>query len=386
MKKEVAYFIAVSKNQVFAAANVAIGINKHIQKKNYDIVIYYSDITEENLAALERIPFVKAVKFELEENFIRFMMDELPDECRFRSRERLMCFAHYEAFLLLDKYENVVWLDSDVLVQEDISLLCEYGPIAFSKDFSFLVSDQFTVIPDGVYDYNRSAIQIGLVVFSDRLPYETLYSWCYEKSRFYAKYARNPEQAVMNLMLQEFGIKPKILPLECHCDYRDDKAYLTKIVHFGGEQKVWNNENIVNAYPEWYRNHLKWIAYGGGTSNDYKLDLFLPSPRIGYDYSMFFPFECVPKDSKIIIYGWGKAGREYIRQIEVTSYCKVAAIADEKCESKLEGYNLISPNAIVNYCDAEYVVISIRNPRIAKEVKKRLVELGCKEATIVWKE
>ena len=84
-------------------------------------------------------------------------------------------------------------------------------------------------------------------------------------------------------MFQEFNLKPKEVPLDDYgCISWKDNANVAKIVHFGTEKKVWNTTNICNAFPEWYRTHLKWLALGG---SDFDRSKITPrNPRGALDY------------------------------------------------------------------------------------------------------
>lgn len=41
-KKKLAWFMVCSENIIFAAANVALSLNRHMPDKEFDIVIYYT--------------------------------------------------------------------------------------------------------------------------------------------------------------------------------------------------------------------------------------------------------------------------------------------------------------------------------------------------------
>ena len=281
-KKKIAFLFGFTENLAFAAANAALGINRYISINDYDIVMYYTNLPETDIIAFKKIPHVKLKKFNLEKSFINTMLTELPEKCRFKSINHLMCFAHFEAFSLLDEYENVVWNDVDIGVQGDISTILNYIPLGLTPDIPWNVKDQFTQDIKG-FDMSKPAYCSGVMLVNDKLPYKKIYKWLYEKAILYAKYLMNPDQAIINLMLQEFDIMPKEIPLlEYNCISWNDKANVAKIVHFGTEQKVWNNTNICNSFPEWYRTHLYWLSLGG---SDFDQSKITPrNPRGALDY------------------------------------------------------------------------------------------------------
>ncbi len=263
-KKKLAFLFGFTPNLTFAAANAALGINRYISISDYDIIMLYTDLSDGDRAALEKIPHVKLVKFEFPDGFTAHMLANIPTESRFRTLNHLMCFAHFEVFKWLDEYENVVWNDVDIGVQGDLAGILNYAPFGLCKDTPWKVVNQFTGPIPG-WEMDIDAYCSGVMIANDSLPYKQMYDFCYGRAIEYAKYLINPDQSIINLMLQQFNIVPRIVPLEeYNCiSWRDD-ANVAKIVHFGTEQKVWNNTNICNAFPEWYRTHLQWLAMGGG--------------------------------------------------------------------------------------------------------------------------
>lgn len=261
-KKKLAFLFGFTPNLAFAAANAALSLNRHITIQDYDILMYYTDLPESDIRAFKKIPHVVLKQFNLSNDFVDIMLKKMP-EGRFKSKNHLMCFAHFEAFSLLNEYETVVWNDVDIGVQGDLADILNYTPLGLCEDIPWTVKDQFTSsIPE--YKMNIPAYCSGVMVLNDTLPYQKIYNWLYQKAIQYASYLKNPDQSIINLMLQEFHLLPKIVPLaEYNCiSWRDD-AITARIVHFGSDQKVWNNTNICNAFPEWYRTHLSWLKLGG---------------------------------------------------------------------------------------------------------------------------
>ena len=46
-------------------------------------------------------------------------------------------------------------------------------------------------------------------------------------------------------------------------------------------------------------------------------------------YTYLFPYEKIPQGSRIIIYGAGDVGQEYLQQMQITGYCSVIAFIDK---------------------------------------------------------
>lgn len=84
-----------------------------------------------------------------------------------------------------------------------------------------------------------------------------------------------------------------------------------------------------------------------------------------------FPFEKVPKYSRVVIYGFGEVGRNYWMQLKRTNYAEVIAVADKSKEKYGDIFQpLISLSdfydlPLSNY---DFVVISISNPEVSQSV------------------
>lgn len=268
-KKALVYLLVASENIIFAAANVAISLNKYLKDQDFDILIYHTGLSENNKQALEKIPHVRLHQFEFPSGFEQFMLSNkgLP-QGRWRNKNSLLALAHYEVFNLLNYYKVAVWLDVDMSIQGDISELTSYIPFAMAKDLNWnsvwKVRDQFTQDIPG-YDMDADSYISACIVVSDNLPnYQNLASICYDMTKKYAKYLKNPDQAIFSLIFQKYNIIPKELPWNdfvCHAHH--DAASLAKIVHFGTDQKVWNDSLLFRCFPEWFRTHLVWLSLGG---------------------------------------------------------------------------------------------------------------------------
>lgn len=186
MKKKLAFLLGITPNLAFAAGNVALGINKYMSDDDYDIVIYYTELAQNDLEVFSKVPHVILRQFNLPEDFINTMMKKLPSQSRFRSKYRLMCFAHFEVFPLLKEYQNVAWLDADTAIQKDLSTIIDYAkPFGITRDTPWMVADQFTRRVEG-YKMDIEGHCTAVMVVNDSLPYMQIYKWLYEKAVEYA--------------------------------------------------------------------------------------------------------------------------------------------------------------------------------------------------------
>ena len=262
-KRPMAFFVAITPNLAFAAGNVALSLNRHMQGETFDIIVYYTKLSDSDRRAFERIANVRLVNFTLSDEFVSSMLARMPMESRFRDANRLMCFAHFEAFELLKQYQCVAWLDVDTSIQRNIMGLKQFRPFGITPDRGWTVQNNFSR-PIEKYAMDAPGYCTAVMVVHDSLPFERLHRWCYEKALEYADCLVNPDQAIINIALQEFGIVPAVASeVEWQCISWHEKANVANIAHFGWTNKVWNTTNVCNAFPEWYRTHLEWLELGG---------------------------------------------------------------------------------------------------------------------------
>lgn len=101
-----------------------------------------------------------------------------------------------------------------------------------------------------------------------------------------------------------------------------------------------------------------------------------------------FPFQLVPKDSILILYGAGTVGLCFYKQLETTGYARVALWVDknwENCKKKNFPVNAVES---IHDCDAyDYIVIAIESKEIADEVRNMLVNsFGIEDRKIIFSE
>jgi len=262
-KRPLAFLLAVTENIAFAAGSVALGINKYMAGEEYEILVYYKSLRREDLEAFQKIPHVRLKQFSLSQDFVETMLRRIPAQSRFRDENRLMCICHFEVFQILRDYKAAVWLDVDVSVQGGIKEILEFAPFGITLDQPWLVKDNFTKPVDG-YDMEAPGVCTAVMLVTDELPYEDIYSWCYRRAVDYADRLINPDQAIINLAIQEFDVRYRPMPYEdWQCVPWRDQASTARIVHFATEKKIWSTSNIFNAFPEWQRTHMQWRKLGG---------------------------------------------------------------------------------------------------------------------------
>jgi len=96
-----------------------------------------------------------------------------------------------------------------------------------------------------------------------------------------------------------------------------------------------------------------------------------------------FPFDKVPKNSRIVLYGAGNVGKQFYAQITETNFCKIVLWLDKNADVIL----VKKPEkiAVLNVDDYDIVVIAIENETVMLDVKALLMNYGVPENKILHK-
>ncbi len=101
------------------------------------------------------------------------------------------------------------------------------------------------------------------------------------------------------------------------------------------------------------------------------------------EYKYIFPYEKIPANSRIILYGAGLAGTQYLNQILVTNYCKIIGIIDKKYQNAVPClFPFYTVNDLPNI-NFDYVVITIQNPKFIHEIITTLLDCGVQRDRII---
>lgn len=102
-----------------------------------------------------------------------------------------------------------------------------------------------------------------------------------------------------------------------------------------------------------------------------------------HSYQYLFPFEKIPVHSRILIYGAGTLGQDYLRQMQITHYCEVVAVADKNYSQYPPMIvPVISPDRIHEF-SFDYVVVALRMAAAFHEIKRILEREAVSEESIV---
>ena len=90
-----------------------------------------------------------------------------------------------------------------------------------------------------------------------------------------------------------------------------------------------------------------------------------------------FLYEYIAKGSRVVIYGLGDIGKNYIAQIKETKWCDIVAISDRSRKEELSEYRYLAPIELATLDEEayDYIVIAISNYMVIKEVANEFERL-----------
>lgn len=89
-------------------------------------------------------------------------------------------------------------------------------------------------------------------------------------------------------------------------------------------------------------------------------------------YKYLFPYEKILVHSRIIIYGAGTLGQDYLHQMQLTGYCEVIAIADKNYSQYPQMIVPVIPPERIHEFAFDYIVVALRMAAAFNEVKRIL--------------
>ena len=262
MKNKIALLLCSTGNEAFAVGNVIIGAKKYLfqnlSDKDYDIIFLTDKLESKDENALKNI-FPRIIIEIYKSPFSKNMLN-LRELNHFSS----FTYARFEAFNLLERYEKVFYVDTDIVIQKDISEIINIEtPLSISYFANKMpVSGNFTKenidLVKG-YDLNKVSIIDAVFLINDKLnDYQIMSKWCYEKAEEY----KTNDQSILNLLIQEFNIETHDLTESYGAYPTSNISKDAHIIHAIGPAKFWRG----TYNKEWEENNKIWIESGGNTT------------------------------------------------------------------------------------------------------------------------
>lgn len=254
-QKNTAIVLGATGNLAFALGVVLKGLKKYNTAllNEADVIIYYQNMDEAARAALNQITPCQFIPY------------KFPDMSSMRQNVLRdygeMTFVRYECFRYLKEYQYVMWLDADILIRGDISGMRKQIPhgIGFRREYyDERIRVNFTADIPG-FDMQAPHFNAGIMCLSQALQpdRDALSDWCYQKTAEVAEHLVFPDQGVLLLMCQHFGLTIDTLDEKYNCEAQRNRFALTKavVIHAIGHRKFWK----YYYFDEWFAFYKEWV-------------------------------------------------------------------------------------------------------------------------------
>jgi len=261
-----AVVMGITGNWAFAAGTVLLALRRHNPALNADIIVFCDGSLPTKDAHILQ---------EMGAQLVPFTPVDAALTAEALSVFSPLSLAKFHCFDLLRHYESVVWLDSDILVQDSLEGLFACGPLGLA-----LEDPEFSDPPGAkpaqinlhgpVQDFDGGAdnLNSGVIVFRNDLPApENLRQMCLDFVCRHGTLLRYPGQAAFNALAQRLLRQEppcvQLLPQRFNAHPRNPAATYAPVVHAFGAYKLWNDGLTATCFPEWQRDYARWLRLGG---------------------------------------------------------------------------------------------------------------------------
>lgn len=184
--------------------------------------------------------------------------------------------------------------------------------------------------------------------------------------------------------------------LECRSAYVLKKAYYhyrinqTSSTHSANPSYLLCMDKVYQYIRKLY-SHPNFTAAMRQQAELYMIEMLLAgiNPRLGFqtrNLLWFDPYwlESIPAGSRIVLYGSGEAGRKYRMQLLAKECHIYAGCIDFEYEKLKDEVLQIQSPAMLPSMNYDYIVITVKNPLKAEQIRGNLEELGVESEKILW--
>lgn len=262
-KKELCVVLGFTPDLSFAAGALLHSLTRHLRGTDYQAVLLSAGLPAHDRELLASFPNCEVRAYQPPEILLRQWSLDLFSA---------YSLSKFEIFRMLDEYRAVLWLDCDIAVQGDFSGITSYGPLGLAlEDPNFTIDGTTSTVsinffsPVPGYDMDRPHYNSGVILVTDDLPNpHMLYNWCMEKTAELGLNIKYPDQAIFNLLAQEFPEFVRELPYDLYNTHPRNPASLSShLVHGFGVYKFWTDGILSSCFPEWRRAYQAWLDKGG---------------------------------------------------------------------------------------------------------------------------
>ena len=248
---------------MFAAANVILAVEKHSPGKIDKYIVFH---TKDD-------PVSDSDKFVAKKlcNKIEFRVfnpgSDLPKDHPLYKRYSPLFFCRFSIFDLLKEFDNVLYLDADLVIQKDISPIFNYKPMAGRPTIKHikdrvLNKNYFNFTED---DFSPNA---GVLFVSRDLPNYQNYrkECCHILAELISiNEPKFLDELTLGILNKRHNLGMKRLPKHFNCDCPWLNSEDATIVHSINDNKFWDHLILKTLFPQWSQMNALWEDAGGSS-------------------------------------------------------------------------------------------------------------------------
>ncbi|WP_096017839.1 glycosyltransferase [Campylobacter lanienae] len=288
--KKTAIMLAANENYATFLANVIIGLKRY-SKNVVERIIVFHDLEDETMKKINSIwpNKLKFIKYGLDEFRVDFGMDtDIPLQ-----RFSHLIYAKFYIFNIVKDYEQVIWLDSDVLVWDkidnllldsDVEVMARKGYLGTAKPLMeryYKIMNESCHIPNDHIFIKEGVVALNSSILN-RISNNDLTKECFTILQNLYKYkivngnGTGTDFIPLNVVVIKHSLKSK--GWDGLADtWQHEYGSKSSIIHMSGGGKPWKSPFDFFSYQEWHVNHKIWtkIYHGSDTLKLNKINVKL---------------------------------------------------------------------------------------------------------------
>ena len=383
--------VFISDNNYIVNTTVAITSIKVNRDKasKYNIYLIVKNVEQRDV---QKVRLLEETNFEINIIDSKVQSEQFTKEDAHVSDMALVKFALPE---ILNNLDKVLYIDGDIIIQDT---LCELFNTRLENYYAAVVRD--VIAEQGVptvfqklhsdlpFYFNSGMMLLNLKKMRQDNIGKKL--WEYKKNGINYYMDQDAFNVVFdgnvkcipwkyNYMVTLTRSMDKIVfPQEYEMDILSTEAERlqeAKLIHLTDRMKPW--KYVVPYYTELFMKYYKLSPYADS-------DIINPQCENMKEQQYLFPFAKVRKGSKIAIWGAGKVGTVFYKQVIHSKYCEIIFWVDESYEEYvLNGKKVVSPEAIKT-ADLDCIVIAVKSKEIAERIRHEIIQLTGDLYDVIW--
>lgn len=148
-----------------------------------------------------------------------------------------------------------------------------------------------------------------------------------------------------------------------------EKRIIEKMSHYDENRKIYAT---FSRYQKYIREHLITGTYSNRT--------YLGNTRY------YYPNEQILLNKRVVLYGAGRVGNDFYKQFNEKHWCCIVLLVDLNWKERENRYQEICGIDRLFQTEFDYILISILDEKISKNVRNMLEQIGIKKNKILWSE